>query len=111
MFSDFEDWSRHETWAKWTEFRCEFCRREPFRCAERLEDHLKKDHEDECRDLLLADIVSDAKRIIREIKWSACPFCDPTEKDGDAVVHRRVFIAHVARHMEDLTFSSLRPVL
>ena len=116
MFSDFQDWSHNEIQNSWWRLRCEICRLVAFRWPEELEAHLKEDHEEECKDALLTRIVDDAKQrrsMVRRsmVKMSACPFCDPSQKDGDAAVDRRVFVAHVAMHMEKLAFCSPYPEL
>lgn len=105
-------WSHHEITEKWTELRCEFCPREPFKYVDDLKAHLVKTHEEEFKDSIeLSRIIDDARQAIPKIKLSACPFCDPSDKDGDAAVDKRVFVAHVGRHMEELAFYSLNPAL
>ncbi|KAL8792358.1 MAG: hypothetical protein Q9195_005061 [Heterodermia aff. obscurata] len=110
MFSDFRSWSDHEIIER-TELRCDFCPRVPFKNRQDLALHLFTQHLEDCKEEgLLERMLDAADQATSKIKLSACPFCDPSEKDVDAAVDLEVFAAHVARHMEKLAFYSLYQV-
>ena len=97
---------------------CKFCPQEYFQYAGDLTTHLftnhedlRNQHEEECHGALLVRLADDAKQAAaaRKVKLSGCLFCDPSEEDGDVVVDKREFTAHVGKHMEELAFYSLYP--
>lgn len=107
MYSDSDAWFQHELDDHHLEWSCQLCSHQPVDSAEKYEVHLQKSHKDLLGRMNMNTFVQSAKRSVKAINLSSCPFCDPPLGEEHLLLETSSFKAHVTRHMEQLALFAI----
>lgn len=107
MYPDSSAWFQHELENHRLEWSCQLCSHQPIESAKNYEVHLRKCHEELLGSTNINTLVESAKRSVKTINPSACPFCDPSVGDAHLPLDTSHFKAHVTRHMEQLALFAI----